>query len=125
MIITDYLPPRETILTINATAIAGSIIFLSFSQVGVAFPAFVTTKDQILIAQIYKGIGALFALGFLGPFSISTVCCLMKASHWHDAARKWTIGGFILVPVLALILVIQYFLTGYNVIGYIPAPSPK
>jgi hypothetical protein len=70
----------------------------------------------------YKGIGALFGLGFLGPFCISTFCALRTADNWGDAARKWTMAGITLIPILALILVVVYFFTGYNVIGYIPAP---
>ena len=119
----DTTKQRENIVTINATAIAGSLIFLSFSQVGVALAPFINTTDQIAIAQYYKGIGALFALGFLGPFCISTACVIMKDDCWVDAARLWTMAGIILIPILATTLVVVYFLTGAGLIGYIPPPK--
>jgi hypothetical protein len=65
---------RDNILAINGSAIAGALIFLSFSQVGAAMFLSIEDQKQIDIAQLYKAIGAAFGLGFLGPFCISTVC---------------------------------------------------
>ena len=42
-----------------------------------------------------------------------------------DAARLWTMAGIVLIPILALTLVIVYFLTGAGIIGYIPPPAPS
>ncbi len=69
-------------MAINASAIAGALIFLSFSQVGVAMFISIEEQSQIDIAQIYKAIAAAFGLGFLGSFCISTVCAFEFLGRW-------------------------------------------
>jgi hypothetical protein len=113
-----YIPDYNRI-TIDATIIAGALIFLTISSVGIVIPSgIITAKTHTDL--LYKAITAAFAFIIIVPFSIDALGTLRSPPN----NMKGMAIGLVVVPLLIGILSLLYLFTAFGLItNYIPAPT--
>ena len=114
----DKQPPDYNRLAIDATVIAGALIFLTISSVAVIIPSALTNQTDI--ALLYKTLTAAFAFIIIVPFSVDALGALRSP----PGSGKAMAIGFIVIPLLIGLLALSYFLSSYHIIPYIPLPVP-
>jgi hypothetical protein len=108
-------------ITIDATVIAGALIFLTISSVGIVIPSQLTNhKPNTLISVLYKAFTAAVAFVIIVPFSIDALGALRSPPN----SRKAMGIGFVVIPLIIGILSLLYLFTSLGWIpNYIPPPN--
>jgi hypothetical protein len=103
-------------IAIDATVIAGALIFFTISSVGIVIPSNVIThKTQI--GLLYKAFTAAVAFVIIVPFSIDALGALRSPPN----NRKAMAIGLVVIPLLIGILSLLYLFTSLGWIqNYIP-----
>lgn len=102
--------PDYSRIAIDASIIAGALIFLTLSSVGIIIPSsMVSPKTHTDL--LYKCFSAAAAFVIMTPFSIDALGALDRNNN-----RKGMAIGFIIVPLTVGILALLYLFAALNLI---------
>jgi hypothetical protein len=111
-----------TRIAIDATVIAGALIFLTISSIGIVIPSHVVTpKTQV--GLLLKAFPTAVAFVIIVPFSIDALGSIFFPLGIGKFSPRLAIGiGFVVIPLIIGILSLLYLLASF---GLIPNYTPQ